>query len=315
MRIRRRRLVGFVLTAALVFLAPAAALAGDDATDTAGHTADVLPPPSVVSSELPLLGSTISVTVTLDETGTITTVSVDPSLGDPTEEAGHRVVFVTDGGETSVQVKAYGSWVSTKIRTTDIDKVTGPGVWEADVCGTGLVSVQYTVSVDGAPTITIDKVTTPADVVATVGDPKAWASERWAFASASVKLTGTECSRRLWISVSSYEKDGETKVSLSVSLSGRHHWFGWWGWFGHHGDHEGMFDKSDWDWCDDGCDFGRSGLFGEDFDWEAARERWSEAFGDGDGGFSGKDFDWEGWRDRWSEGFGDGEGGWFNHDK
>jgi hypothetical protein len=228
-RVRRKTLIA-VMAMTVMMALPGVAQAGGDKTETdegdAAVTEVTTPEHEVteVLSTLPVLGSGLSVTITRDDTGAISSVGLDPADGNTIiKENDHKVVFLLSDGNTEVVVKARGHSVQTKVKADDTADVTGPGEWSADVFGTGAVTIPYTVSfVGNVPTITIGDVVVPDGVIAEVGEPKTRASEDGDKASYRVKVRLTTDDDRAKVSfvAKTYVNDeGELKVGLAVTLS------------------------------------------------------------------------------------------------
>jgi hypothetical protein len=204
---------------------PGIAQAGDDETappDSEATTPDT--PITEVVSTLPVLGAGLNVTITRDDTGTISSVGLDPADGATiVKEKDHKVVFLLNDGDTQVIVKAQKNSVQTKVKADATADLTGPGAWTADVFGTGDVTIPYTVAFEGnTPIITIGEVIAPDGVVAETGEAKTRVSEDGdkALTKVKVRLTSGEDSARVTFEARTHlDDDGELRVSLTVSLS------------------------------------------------------------------------------------------------
>jgi hypothetical protein len=123
--------------------------------------------------EIPLLGSTLKITVELDTTsGDIKAVNLDNPAGFvATKDTPQRVRFEkgTDG-TTAVNVATKNDKLKIGVKSATLKDLEGSGTWSADVFGTGAASVGYTIGEDanGGPTIAIATPTVPVDVTATV---------------------------------------------------------------------------------------------------------------------------------------------------
>ena len=228
-RERRKTLIA-VMAMTVMMALPGVAQAGGDQTETDEEDAavtEVTTPEHEVTevlSTLPVLGSGLSVTITRDESGAISSVGLDPADGATIiKENDHKVVFLLSDGNTEVVVKSRGHSVQTKVKADDTADVTGPGEWSADVFGTGAVTIPYTVSfVGNVPTITIGDVVAPDGVIAEVGEPKTRASEDGdkAWYKVKVRLTSGDDRAKVSFVAKTYVNDeGELKVGLSVTLS------------------------------------------------------------------------------------------------
>lgn len=236
MRFRRRRFVLVaLLTLTLLANLPGIALAGDDESE---ETPATPPPPPVteVTSVLPVLGSGLTVSLTRDDAGTITQVALDPSGATTVKEGDHKVVFLLADGDTQVVVKSFSkdkgddgderaAGVKTTVTADATADVTGDGSWSADVFGTGVVTIPYTVSWDGnSPTITIGDIVLPAGVTAEIGEPKIKVTEEKSRYKISVKLSNGEDDAKVAFHASSrLDDDGELKVKLAVTLDAKSH--------------------------------------------------------------------------------------------
>jgi hypothetical protein len=240
----RRGIVIGMVVALLFLLGMPPAMANepgtDDTTKNDEHQASL--GVGSVTTGLPVLGSQLTVTVTVGDNGAIQSVSLDRAA-DPVEEGEHRVVYELATGGTFVLVKAGPHRVTTRVRSDGADDVTGPGQWSADVFGNGDVVISYVIGTDadGNPTVSIAGVSPPTGVEASTGDPRTYSSDRGAKAKVVVTLTSGDDTARLFFTVSTRQKeDGSVKVSLAVTLTNwRGHWFHHAGWKDgrHDGDH------------------------------------------------------------------------------
>ncbi|HLF43975.1 MAG TPA: hypothetical protein VJA46_10705, partial [Acidimicrobiia bacterium] len=95
----RRKVLLTVLAMAVVAALPGIAQAETESPEeetTATTTAPEaqVPPVTQVTSVLPVLGSGLTVSLTRDDTGTITEVALDPSGATIVKEGDHKVVFL-----------------------------------------------------------------------------------------------------------------------------------------------------------------------------------------------------------------------------
>jgi len=210
------RAAGLAL-AAMALLLPASAFANTNApiAQTGGMTVTI-----------PMLGTSLSVAVTLDQVGNISGVVLDPAGALPTSTTSdHGVKFTNADGTASVKVKAKGDTLSIKA-TTKLTDLVGSGTWAANVFGAGKgANVAYTIGVDssGQPTLHIDSATAAAGIGVVIHDPAdnhGWHGDKhgWASARATVVFSLDGFSKTLSLSVSA-GKDGT--ASLKISLSGR----------------------------------------------------------------------------------------------
>jgi hypothetical protein len=153
------RLAGLAVAAFLLAVAPAGVAATTNApiAETGGMTAT-----------LPLLGTPLTVAVTLDAGGSISGVALDPSTALSKTKSGNDFVkFTNTGGSVKVSVKAVAGHLAIKARAKQLGDLLGTGSWSSDVFGTGPKSTaSYTVGKDGSgnPTVAIGTVSTPAGV-------------------------------------------------------------------------------------------------------------------------------------------------------
>lgn len=205
-------IVGGALAGLLALPGIVAATTGEPIAETGGMTAT-----------LPLLGTTLSVDVTLDPTGNITTVALAPSTGFTQTKATDSVVkFSNDAGTTKVSVRAKGDRMSVSAKSTSLADFLGSGTWSADVFGTGSAStVDYTVGDDGNgnPTLTLGAINAAAGITATADAPKSGSDEDGADASVGVTFTLDGYVKHLRITISTDTRDGD--AHLRITLSGK----------------------------------------------------------------------------------------------
>jgi hypothetical protein len=225
---KKHRLLIPLLAVVVSMAMPGIAQAGDT------ETATTVPPVTEVTTSLPLLGTGLTVSLTRDDKGAISEVALDPSEGSTiVKENDHKVVFLLGDGDTKVSVKSAGKVVQTKVRADDPADVTGPGVWTADVFGTGPVVIRYEIGFDGnSPIITIGDIDTPEGVTAEVKDPKIRTGEHFSSYRVKVKLTTEGAKATVAFKASTHVDDeGQTKVRLEVTLisqgKGHGHWKHW----------------------------------------------------------------------------------------
>ena len=240
----RRKMILATMALAVVAALPGIAQAQEEAKPEEGATESPAtpPPPPVteVTSVLPVLGSGLTVSLTRDDAGTITQVALDPSGATIVKEGDHKVVFLLADGDTQVVVKSYSkdkgddgeraAGVKTTVTADATADVTGPGSWSADVFGTGVVTIPYTVSWDGNnPTITIGEIGLPAGVTAEIGEPRVKAGDEKSKFKISVKLSNGEDEARVNFHASARfdddddDEESELKVKLAVTLDSKSH--------------------------------------------------------------------------------------------
>jgi hypothetical protein len=176
---------------------------------------------------IPMLGTSLTVAVTLDPVGKISGVALDPTGTLPTSVTGeHGVKFSSVDGTASVQVKAKGDKLAVKARTKTLADLRGSGTWKANVFGAGTeANVGYTIGVDaaGKPTLKIDSATASAGVDVVIKDPTDDKDDHGgkdgkASARATVVFSLNGYSKSLKLSVT-VGKDGT--AGLTITLSGK----------------------------------------------------------------------------------------------
>jgi hypothetical protein len=186
-----------------------------------------------MTATLPLLGTPLTVAVTLDAVGNISGVALNPSTAlSKTKSGDDFVKFTNTDGSVKVTVKAVGGRLSIKARAKQLSDLLGTGKWSADVFGTGTPSTAaYTVGKDasGNPTVAIGAVTTPAGIVWQLGpiaahkvSPTTTKSgvadkAKGASAAAGGTFSWQGFTKRLSISV---HVAGDGTASLAITLSG-----------------------------------------------------------------------------------------------
>jgi len=208
------RVSGFAALALMLALpAGVAATTNEPIAQTGGMTAT-----------LPLLGTSLTVAVTLGDTGDISGVSLSPATGlsqtSPTTDK-EVVRFSTSDGTTKVTVKAIGSRLSIVAKSSTLASIEGAANWSAVVFGTGSKStVPYTIGDDGSghPTLAIGSASTPSGIAATPIAVKTKTSGEGSWASGGVMFAYQGFVKRLTISVS-VDKDG--KAAERITLSGK----------------------------------------------------------------------------------------------
>lgn len=287
----RRKVLLTTLAMAVVVALPGIAQAetetDEETTTTTTAPGTEVPPVTQVTSVLPVLGSGLTVSLTRDATGTITEVALDPSGATIVKEGDHKVVFLLADGDTQVVVKSYSKdkgddgeategGVKTTVTADATADVTGPGSWSADVFGTGVVTIPYTVAFDGNnPSITIGDIVLPAGVTAEIGEPKIKTSEEKSKFRIKVTLISGENEARVsFLASTRLDDDGELKVKLAVTLDARNHVkCGW-------GDDDRSGDRDDRDHQDDDGQVGVAAESGDRSDLRDDDDRDREYRGD-----------------------------------
>lgn len=110
-----------------------------------------------MTATLPLLGTPLTVAVTLDDQGNVLGVALDPSTAlSKTKSGDDFVKFTNTDGTVKVSIRARAGQLAIKARARQLSDLLGPGTWSADVFGTDATSaVAYTVGKDpsGKPTV------------------------------------------------------------------------------------------------------------------------------------------------------------------
>ncbi len=126
-----------------------------------------------MTATLPLLGTSLTVAVTLDRVGNVSGVALDPSSAlSKTKSGDDFVKFTNSDGAVKVSVKAKGGQLSIKARAKQLSDLLGSGTWSADVFGTGAKSsATYTVGNDasGKPTVAFGTVSPATGITWTLG--------------------------------------------------------------------------------------------------------------------------------------------------
>lgn len=206
-------LVGLALVALLALPAGAFANTSGPIAQTGGMT-----------TVIPMLGSPLTVAVTLDVVGNISNVDLDPvSDFSATRVGPHAVSFANADGTTQVKIKARGDRMSTRATSASLDDLLGSGTWSADLFGTNeATEVGYTVgvAVDGSPTLAIGSVNAPADVTVDQKPVETRANDHGAWAWAQIGFAKDGFVKKLKITVS-LRNDGDRPASLNFELSGK----------------------------------------------------------------------------------------------
>lgn len=216
MKQHESRLAATLITSLLLGLVafPAAAFAQTNGpiAQTGGMTA-----------VLPLFGSPgLTVAVTLDAVGNISNVALTPTgvvtqtSADPT-----IVKFANTDGTTKVVVRAKGDKMSISAKSGSLTDFIGTGTWSANVFGTGVESVDYTIGVDGAgkPTLAIGTPSVVAGVTAVVIAPTTDSEDGDASASGGVTFSADGFVKRLKITIEVDEVGGP--AHLKITLTGK----------------------------------------------------------------------------------------------
>ena len=207
-------LIASLLLGMVAFPAGAAAQSNGPIAQTGGMTA-----------VLPLFGApgSLTVAVTLDPAGNITGVTLTPpgDFAATTSEPG-IVKFANTAGTTKVAVKAKGDKLSISAKSASLADFVGAGTWSANVFGTGVETVGYTIGNDGTgkPTLTIGTPSVVAGVTAVVIAPTTHSDEDGeASASGGVTFSANGFVKRLRITIEVDAVGGP--AHLKITLSGK----------------------------------------------------------------------------------------------
>lgn len=223
---RKRSL--FVILIALGLLAVptmAGAQSSDDAAAEEEIAAENAAPAAVVT--IPVLGSDLVVTISVDDEGTLSEVALDPADGFTMDaEHDHKMKFTSDDGSMVVKVKAKNDNIFTKVEAQDVESLAGPGTWTGDVFGTGdIATVHYVISVDaaGMPAVTVDDSIDFAlpDVAIDIKQGESEIEEAdEAESTAKVTFERDGDKVQLKITAEIQMQDGESRISLKIMLIG-----------------------------------------------------------------------------------------------
>ena len=186
-----------------------------------------------MTATLPLLGTPLTVAVTLDGVGNISGVALDPSTAlSKTKSGDDFVKFTNTDGTVKVSVKAIGGKLSIKAKAKQLGDLLGNGTWTADVFGTGAKSTaDYTIGKDasGNPTVAFGTVAPAAGITWKLGpipatryspDGKDKSSSKGkgshAFAIGTFSWQGFTKTLTVSVNVA-----GNGAASLAITLSGR----------------------------------------------------------------------------------------------
>lgn len=176
-----------------------------------------------MTAVLPLFGSPgLTVAVTLDTVGNISNVALTPTTVVTQTSADPTIVkFANTDGTTKVAVKAKGDKLSISAKSGSLADFIGTGTWSADVFGTGVESVDYTIGDDGTgkPTLVIGTPSVVAGVTAVVIAPKSDSEDGEASASGGVTFSADGFVKRLRITIEVDEAGGP--AHLKITLTGK----------------------------------------------------------------------------------------------
>jgi len=179
---------------------------------------------------LTIPGVPVTIGVTLDDYGAISSVDVSDAAFVATKETTHRVRFVRDNGSdpaTVVQVKAKGAKVSTTLKSADLGDVLGDQVWSSDIFGTGeMTTVTFNVAeVPGdMPHAQITSVDVASPFPYTLAGPSMESDdddEDEFESKAKVEFSHDGYRKTLKIEVETEYDDGVARTKLKVELYGK----------------------------------------------------------------------------------------------
>ncbi|MEO8470027.1 MAG: hypothetical protein ABI573_10220 [Chloroflexota bacterium] len=176
-----------------------------------------------MTAVLPLFGSPgLTVAVTLDTVGNISNVALTPTTVVTQTSADPTIVkFANSDGTTKVAVKAKGDKLSISAKSGSLADFIGTGTWSANVFGTGVESVDYTIGDDGTgkPTLVIGTPSVVAGVTAVAIAPKSDSEDGEASASGGVTFSADGFVKRLKITIEVDEAGGP--AHLKITLTGK----------------------------------------------------------------------------------------------
>lgn len=223
----RKRSLLVILVALGLLAVPtlAAAQSTGDVVAEEEIAAESSAPAAVVT--IPVLGSDLVVTISVDDNGTLSEVALDPADGFTLDaEQDHKMKFLSEDGSMVVKVKAKNDHIFTKVQAQDVESLVGPGTWTGDVFGTGdIATVHYVISVDaaGMPAVTVDEAIDfdLPDVAIDIkqGEPDLVEADE-AESTAKVTFERDAAKVQLKITAEVQTQDGESRISLKIMLIG-----------------------------------------------------------------------------------------------
>jgi len=210
---RRAPLSALALMAGLFGLIGGGTALADDTSDTSTADATVAPVTSAGQFTLPLFGTGLTIDVTTDPGGTLSSVAVvtDPTGLVATEVRPREVEIVNEDGTAKVVVRSNKGGQRVEARAGSLAEITGPGRWSGEIFPGVPGSVAFEIiGTDGVPGIVIGAVDGPgADVGAvevSTDDDEQEANVRITF-----RLDGMK--RSLTIKASVETRDGDDDES------------------------------------------------------------------------------------------------------
>ena len=176
-----------------------------------------------METTLPLLGTSLTVGVSLGPTGDISGVTLTPTgTLSQTSSSATLVKFSNADGSATLKVRAAGSSLSVGAKAKTLASLVGNGTWKADVFGDGSPStVAYTIGDDGSgkPTLAIGAINAGAGITATVDAPQTKTAKKWSTAWGGVTFARNGFVKHLAIAVT--VKLADSSASLAITLSGK----------------------------------------------------------------------------------------------
>ncbi len=188
----------------------------------AANTSEPIAATGGMTTQIWLMGTSLSVDVTLTPVGDILAATLNPTtLMDPakTKTKTDSVTFSNTAGTAKVSVRAKGDKLSISAKGT-LAGLVGGGTWSAKVFGTGtLATVPYTIgNVAGTPTLLIGPAVTVGAVIATPIVPVTKTEHGNVKVEAGVTFAKDGFVKRLMISI---ETRGDGLAQLKITLSGK----------------------------------------------------------------------------------------------
>jgi hypothetical protein len=171
-----------------------------------------------------VVGSPLAVTVSVDEIGHLTEVTVG---GVVAEGDGHKVRFASEDDSTRVAVQAKNHKLTADIKAADLAAILGSHVWAAPLFGSDTdteVTFKVVENGSGHPELADVAVTSDADFV--VGDVGNEVEDDEAESSVKVTFTSNGYTMTLKIKVSmdldnDDDDDDDSSVKLKIELRGK----------------------------------------------------------------------------------------------
>ncbi len=211
-------LIGSMLLGLLAVPAAALAQTNGPIAQTGGMT-----------TVLPLFGSSgLTVVLTLvPNSGNVASVALTPATSIvapvvPASTDPNIAKFANAAGTTKVTVKAMGDKMSVSAKSASLADFIGAGTWSANVFGTGIVTVGYSIGNDGSgkPTLVIGVPSVVAGVTSVVTAPTTHSdSDGEATASGGITFSAGGFVKRLSITIEVDKVGGP--AHLRITLSGK----------------------------------------------------------------------------------------------